>query len=351
MVGAVVLLALAQAMSLPESFPDGPAGLRIRTVTLDPVHYTQSTPLAGNGELARRALTPLQADQLPELLAARHAQLADQPVAVAQERFGEHVPPTRPASGHYGLVVFVPPWQSAELPAEWISALDAAGMIVVSAARQGNAESPLGRRQPLALLAAWNAIERYPIDPERVFVAGFSGGAKVALKLALAYPDLFSGALLDAGAYPIGGEALPIPPAELFDRFRSHSRIVLLAGDHDSAREEQAEGTASLKGWCVANVTARLVDGLAHEPVSGPDFGRALAALTTPPRAPTAALDTCWQRRLAERDAALAAAKAVAHSGHQAAARRALLALDRKYGGLAAPASIVLWVGLDPALR
>ena len=58
------------------------------------------------------------------------------------------------------------------------------------------------------VLAAYNVMKRYAVDPQRVFVSGFSGGARVAMRLALAYPDLFRGALMDAGSDPIG-DAIP----------------------------------------------------------------------------------------------------------------------------------------------
>jgi len=338
----MILLTLMQASTLPDSLRDASFSPRIKVVKLDPVSFSASTPLAGNAELARRALTTLQGAQLPALLAARGARMADQPIDPAQEQFGEHLPPAPPASGRYGLFVFVPPWQTSAIPADWIPALDAAGMIIVTGARQGNPESPLGRREPMAILAAWNMMQRYPVDPARVFIAGFSGGSKVALKLALAYPDLFRGALLDAGAYPIGDAALPIPPADLFDRFRQSSRIVLIAGDHDTAREEQAAGSASLRSWCVANVTQHLVMGLGHEPVNRTDFTRALAALAAPPHSPSTSQESCWRRRLAERDAALAEVEKSSASGNVEATRRKLIALDRRYGGLAAPDSAAI---------
>src|SRR5437879_3459051 len=94
------------------------------------------------------------------------------------------------------------------------------------AARSGNDASVLARREPLALLAAHNLMQRYPVDPERVYVGGFSGGARVAMRLALGYPDLFRGAILNAGSDPIGGAEIPLPPRDMFMRFQSSKRIV-----------------------------------------------------------------------------------------------------------------------------
>jgi hypothetical protein len=50
--------------------------------------------------------------------------------------------------------------------------LDQFGMIFVSAARSGNDEDIISRREPLALIAAQNAMARYAIDPDKVFVGG-----------------------------------------------------------------------------------------------------------------------------------------------------------------------------------
>ena len=42
----------------------------------------------------------------------------------------------------------------------------------------------MGRREPLALLAALNILADYPIDPEQVYIGGFSGGSRIARRLA-----------------------------------------------------------------------------------------------------------------------------------------------------------------------
>jgi poly(3-hydroxybutyrate) depolymerase len=52
----------------------------------------------------------------------------------------------------------------------------------------------------LALIAAQNAMAQYSVDPQQVYIGGFSGGSRVALRLALGYPDVFHGALLNAGS-------------------------------------------------------------------------------------------------------------------------------------------------------
>ena len=81
---------------------------------------------------------------------------------------------------------------------------------------------PPGETAPVpegrGLLAAYNLMERFHADPDRVFVGGFSGGSRIAMRLALGYPDLFHGVLLNAGGDPLGNAeagAPPLPPRDL----------------------------------------------------------------------------------------------------------------------------------------
>jgi pimeloyl-ACP methyl ester carboxylesterase len=99
-------------------------------------------------------------------------------------------------------------------------------MIFVTAAQSDNEADVLNRPEPLALLAAHNIMQRYPVDPQQVYVGGFSGGARMALRLARAFPDLFHGALLNASSDPIGNAQIPLPPQELLFQFQESTRIV-----------------------------------------------------------------------------------------------------------------------------
>src|SRR5205807_8781048 len=154
---------------------------RGETGLLRDVVFVDYTPLSGNLELARRLLTPLAAATLPQRVAGSGKRLAEQPIELSEERFIVYVPAAPPRQG-YGLLAFVPPWPEASLPPRWAATLDRQGVIFVSAARSGNDASVLARREPLALLAAHNLMQRYPVDPERVYVGGFSGGARVAMR-------------------------------------------------------------------------------------------------------------------------------------------------------------------------
>nr|WP_199046935.1 PHB depolymerase family esterase [Dyella sp. ASV24] len=310
--------------------------------------FSQYTGYASSVELARRLVSPLNAQRLQQRAAASGVAIADQPVDLAHERFALYVPAQAPPDG-YSLLVFVPPWNEAKVPPSWIPVLDRHGMILVSAANIGNDASVLDRRDPLSLLAATNVMARYRVNPRRVYVGGFSGGSRVALRLALGYPDLFHGALLDAGSDAIG-QTLPLPPPSLFDRFQTESRIVYLTGQQDAARQDmERQSRQSLRDWCIDNVDVLSMAGVGHDLAEPAALDRALTSLETPHALDTAKLNACRARITSELNADIDKVQATQDAGRIDDAKKQLDAVDRHYGGLAAPRSVELAARLQPA--
>ncbi|HEY3797423.1 MAG TPA: PHB depolymerase family esterase [Caulobacteraceae bacterium] len=323
------------ALAAP-AWGDGADGLQ------ENVTFAAVTPLASNAEMARRLLTPFQNALVAQRLAASGAALADQPLSVAQQRFTLYVPATPPPGG-YGLLVFIPPWEDAHLPDGWAGVLEKAGVIFVSAVGSGNADSVLGRREPLALLAAANVTQRYKIDPAQVWIGGFSGGSRIALRLALAYPDVFKGAILNAGSDPVGEGEVAVPPADLFARFQASSRLVYLTGDEDSVRQGMdAASQDSLRSWCVFRTRTIETPGEGHDVASGAALAKALAALDTTPAVDPAKLAACQANLGKQLGAQLDQAQARIGAGDRDAAQKLLTQIDRRWGGLAAPRSLDL---------
>lgn len=307
------------------------------------VHFTDSTPLADSAELARRVLTPLVFQQLQRYLAAHAGAMRAQPLAPAQEKFVVHVPAGAAPAGGYGLLVFVPPWPQAALPPGWSPTLDRHGLIFVRAANSGNAANVMDRRVPLALLAWANIRMRYPLDPARVYVGGFSGGSRVALRIALAYPDVFHGALLEAGSDPIGQMPVSLPPADLFHRFQQDTRLVYLTGGQDEAHGRlDMASRQSMQEWCVAGVDTVAMPLRGHEIAEPVALGRALDALAQPPAVDTGKLAACRARHERTLSSRLAEVAATLARGDRARVRIQLAAIDRDYGGLAA-AALLKW--------
>ena len=293
-------------------------------------------------ELAGRLMSPLDAQRLFHGLAQSHSSLSEQPIDLARERFTLYVPAESPPNG-YGLLVFVPSWQNAFLPAGWAAPLDRHGVIFVSAADSGNRESILTRREPLALLAAQNVTLRYRIDPRRIYIGGFSGGSRVALRLALGYPDVFHGALLNDGSDPIGDQQAPLPSAELFKRFQESTRVVYLTGATDAINIEQDAGSMqSMKQWCVFNLKQEIVPWEGHDIADQRALQRALDALFEDAPIDSAKLATCRARIDQELTTQLQRVADLLAGGRVRGARDLLHKLDKRFGGLAAPRSVEL---------
>ena len=297
------------------------------------VIFTEPAPLAAGPELARRTLSPLTALRLRQAI-------ADQIIDLRQERFALYLPDPAPPQG-YGLMVFVSPWPAAGLPSRWGPVLDRHGMIFVSAANAGNDAKTFERREPLALLAARNVMARYPVDPARIYIAGFSGGSRVALRLALAYPDLFRGALLDAGSDPIGGD-MPPPPAALFRRFQEASRLVYLTGAHDDFHMDMdRRSQRSMQDWCMFDVATETMPWSGHDLADPASFDRGLDALARRNAADPARLAECRARIDRDMGADLQQVEALIAGDNREAWRR-LSAFDARYGGLATERTLAL---------
>ena len=330
-----------------EDAPQGSSGPQPEVV------FTDYSPLSGNSELIRRLLSPLTAVRIQRMLAGSGKPMREQEVNLSEERFTLHVPPREPPQG-YALLVFVSPWPEAELPQGWAAVLDQYGVIFVSAARSGNDADIMARRAPLALIAANNILRRYAVDPQRVYIGGFSGGARVAQRLALDYPDLFHGALLNAGSDPIGDIGHPLPSRELFLRFQNATRLVYVTGEQDPGNlSTDADSIDSMRQWCIFDVDAQITPPVGRQTaghdIAGPAaLSRALRALFNPVTGDPDKMAACRsaiEERLAEK---FRQVESLMASGRHDDAQKLLLEIDARYGGLAAPRSIDLAQELSP---
>jgi pimeloyl-ACP methyl ester carboxylesterase len=295
--------------------------------------FSDYFPLSGSVELAHRTLSPLANVEIAR--ATRNAALRPQAIDLTQERFSVYVPAQRPSQG-YALLAFIPPWQDAHLPSGWATILEQRGMVFVSAAKSGNEERVLDRRIPLALLGAYNVMQRYSIDPERVYIGGFSGGSRVALRTALAYPDLFRGALLNSGSDPVGeGEEL-LPPDDLFAKFQN-SRLVYVTGSEDNWNiQHDMVSRDSMKAWCVFGTAVETMHRVGHESAVPYSLDRAIAALDQRPSVDQGKLTACRARIAKELAADLQRIAELLDRDKPHDAWRSLTKADTRYGGLAA---------------
>src|SRR4051794_7940753 len=303
------------------------------------VTFAETTPLARNGELIKRLFSPFASADLAKKNDA--ATLATFPIDPRQEKFGLYVPAKKPAGG-YGLLVWVSPLDGAGMPRDWPATVEDRGVIFVTAGRSGNFPSPLGRRIPLALTAAANVVRSYPIDPDRVWIAGFSGGARIAERMALAYPDVFSGAILDGSADKIGAPDLPLPPRANFERLLDRMAIVLSTGQEDEYNTSDARRViSSLRDHCFDRLSVEVRPHEGHVVMSGKSLAKAIEFLDRPREPPRQGDRQCREQLYLRVDSELARAEAMVRQGGRAA-RAAIRTIDGRYGQLAAPRSLEL---------
>lgn len=147
----------------------------------------------GRGAEPQTLQTGLQAlpGALPNLGAKDPA--LDVDFDLPREKFFVVMPKAHKGDEPYGLLVFINPADSCTaLPQGWADVLEKHHMIFVAPQDVGN-ERAVSRRAGLAVLTACKLPELVRIDPARVYVAGFSGGARVASYVAFLRPSLFSG--------------------------------------------------------------------------------------------------------------------------------------------------------------
>jgi dienelactone hydrolase len=306
------------------------------------VAFTDYSPLSGSEALATRLLSPLNLEQMFREAARSGLKLRAQSVDLAKESYAIFVPEQVPPEG-YSLLVFISPLQTATVPASWVAALDRHGMIFVSAAKSGNPENVFERRVPLALLAAHNILQRYPIDPQRVYIGGMSGGSRVALRVALAYPDVFHGALLHSGSDRIGTAETPLPAAELFRQFQDSTRLVYLTGQNDWVNlETDRDSRSSLQEWCVFDIAVEPFPFAGHELAGSRDIEPALAALSGHLPSKPGRVASCRADKEKELRAKLQQVEELIEHDKMREAWELLKKIDSRFAGLAAPQSVEL---------
>ena len=303
------------------------------------VTFNTYSPLSSSAEMARRMLTPLTYRRIqPDLANAR-----PQPIDLSGEKFLVHVPDGAPPVQGYGLLVFIPPWQQASLPKDWAGVLDRHDLIFVTAANSGNDAGMLDRRVPLALLGYENVRSRYPIDANRVYIGGMSGGSRVALRVALAYPDVFRGALLNAGSDPIGGDEVALPPLDLFHRFQESTRLVFLTGARDEVNmHNDLQSQTSLRGWCVFDFDSVTIPRRGHEIADAAGLAQALKKLEQPFAVEPGKLAQCRAALDEELASKVAGARTAIREGEHGRAVAEITAIDARFGGMAEQAIATL---------
>jgi len=214
--------------------------------------------------------------------------------ALADESFMLYTPRRKHRKAP-GLFVWVSPGMTGVLPPFWEKSFEKYNLIAIGADNSGS-ERSLPTRIGLALDAVHGVQSRQAIDPERIYVGGFSSGAQVACFLAFHYPELFRGVLLLGGVdfyrnVPVPGKRLlwrgriPAPSKERIALAVRRTRFYMLSGEKDAESRVQMEVVAGIMrkedGYLYAKF--REMKGLAHVVPGRSWFERAVKFFDHPP--------------------------------------------------------------------
>jgi hypothetical protein len=207
-----------------------------------------------------------------------------------------HVPRDyQPGKKPFGLLVWISPGERGGVPRpDWARVLDKDGLIWVGPNDVGNKQDTLWRTY-MALEAVRSARLNYDVDDTRIYVAGMSGGGRIASHAALVGADTFTGGFYVCGCdYYRDVPVIPgdregkwyrgfwrKPDPDLLRKGRKN-RFVLLTGSDDF---NLANTKAVLDGYRkdnYANITYLEVPGMGHTVPNGEWFEKGVAFLEKP---------------------------------------------------------------------
>lgn len=197
-----------------------------------------------------------------------------------------------------GLLVWIATADSGGEVPGWADVLEKRNLILIGPNKAGN-DRLVWDRARLALDAVHNMGKRYALDPHRIYVCGYSGGARTASRLGLCYADVFRGGMYMGGmdfykAIPnpakpkeVWPAVFPKPAGELLRKTRKESRHVAMAGTDDfNLPPSKAMAEEMQKREEFAHATFMEMTGKGHEWADAEWLEKALEFLDTPPAPP-----------------------------------------------------------------
>jgi predicted esterase len=214
--------------------------------------------------------------QLTETL----SQLLGQPAA---SRYQKIIPPEEQISWEVyvpensstekpGVFVYVSPRKTGQIDSRWRTVMDHQNLIYISANDSGN-RILVTRRMVLATTAIKALAQGYSFSVDRIYVAGFSGGGRVASFLASQYPAVFTGAIYICGVDFWKKDQTPNVERVLQNRF------VFLTGTKDFNRKETSSIYRRYLKAGAQHSKLMVIPGMAHAHPDAPELTEALQFL------------------------------------------------------------------------
>ncbi|MDP7277794.1 MAG: hypothetical protein QF363_20100 [Planctomycetaceae bacterium] len=141
------------------------------------------------------------------------------------------LPGKLPAGHALPLVLFISPGNGPSGAAQWKQTCQRNGILFASPHAAGN-RCPFPQRVHIVLDVLDDIRRRYPIDPDRTYLAGFSGGGRVACTIGFALPEYFGGVISVCAAGDLR------PESWLRRRVVDRLSVALITGETDFNRSE-----------------------------------------------------------------------------------------------------------------
>jgi hypothetical protein len=149
----------------------------------------------------------------------------------AKQRYQLLVPKNYQKDKSWPLVLFISPGDGPGGWGAWRKVCEEQGVLFCAPYGAGN-NCPIGQRCRIVLDALDDVRAAYNVDPDRTYVSGFSGGARMSCTVGFCLPEYFGGIVAIGGTNPL--------PKLAYLKHRIHDRLAVahVAGDTDFNRKE-----------------------------------------------------------------------------------------------------------------
>ena len=182
-------------------------------------------------------------------------------------------PTTAPARPEPGLLVYISPSNNSGIPPKWLPVLEEENLILVSPKGAGNRE-PTTKRIALALSGLLYLNQQRNIDQSRIYISGFSGGARVSGLAVAQYPSLFRGAIYIGGAEMWPSQSSP----NIAEQLRS-TRFVFIAGSNDFNLDMARNVWGRYRSRGITHAKLEVIRHMGHELPGGSAMAEAISYL------------------------------------------------------------------------
>jgi len=157
-----------------------------------------------------------------------------------------------------GVFVYVSPMKTGRIDSRWREVMNQQNLIYIAANKSGN-KIPTIRRMVMANLGIKALALQHSFNPGQISVSGFSGGGRVASRLASQYPEIYTGAL-----YICGVDFWKKDYAPNVDRV-IQNRFVFLTGSRDFNENETRQIHKRYIKEGAIHSKLIVIPGLAHQ--------------------------------------------------------------------------------------